>query len=265
MTKQLKSDRRHFILKLADSDDEIAAAQRLRYRVFARELGASGPGVDHARERESDAFDALCDHLLLIDRRRDPMTRDHVVGVYRLLRGEVAMKAQGFYSEGEYDLSPLISSGRRLLELGRSCIDPAHRGGVGVYLLWNALAEYVLSHEIEVLFGVASYHGTDTGPIAQSLAYLHHHHLAPEALRVRVRAPHFEPLDLVAPEALDRRAAMAQTPALIKAYLRLGGFVGDGAYIDRDFNTVDVCLMMDTALMSARHRAAYTRRAGMQP
>jgi putative hemolysin len=127
--------------------------------------------------------------------------------------------------------------------------------------MWNALADYVLKHEVEVMFGVASYHGTDLAAISQSLAYLHHHHLAPVDMRVKVRPEHYQSLDLIAVDQLDRVTAMAQTPALIKGYLRMGGCIGDGAYIDRDFNTTDVCLMMDTARMSERHRAAYTRKS----
>ena len=263
MAVTLKSEARHFILKLAESADELIAAQRLRYRVFVTELGATGPTVDHVNQRESDDFDGVYDHLLLIDRRRDAASLDHVVGVYRLLRGEVALAGPGFYSSTEYDLDPLLRTNRRLLELGRSCIDSGHRGGVGIYLMWNALAEYVLAHGIDIMFGVASYHGTDVAAIAQSLSYLYRNHLAPENLRVRVADEHFQTLDLVAPERIDRIAAMAETPALIKAYLRLGGFIGDGAYIDTNFNTVDVCLMMDTAAMSERHKQAYTRRSGV--
>lgn len=127
-------------------------------------------------------------------------------------------------------------------------------------LMWNALADYVLERGIEVLFGAASFHGTDAAALAQPLAYLHHNHLAPAALRVRANPAHRQEMDLIAPENLDRRAAMAGIPALIKAYLRLGGFVGDGAWIDREFNTTDVCLVMDTAKMSAKHREFYLRK-----
>jgi len=258
----------HLEVRLARDEADLLAAQRLRYRVFVGELGAKGPGVDHENRLESDAFDPWYDHLLLIDRRRDPASHAHVVGVYRLLRGDVALgqgrddspPAPGFYSAGEYDLSPLVASGRRLLELGRSCVDPAYRGGMGMYLLWNALAEYVLGHDIAVMFGVASYHGTDPRLIAQSLSYLNAHHLAPRDMRVRVRPDHYQRLDLIAPQDLDRRQAMAQTPALIKAYLRLGGVIGDGAYIDHSFNTTDVCLIMDTERMSERHKQVYTRK-----
>ncbi|MFT5001156.1 MAG: putative hemolysin [Paracoccaceae bacterium] len=261
MAPSLKSEEKHFELRLAQSSADLIAAQRLRYRVFVQELGATGATVDQATCRESDGFDGIYDHLILIDRRRDPRLLDHVVGVYRLLRGEIAKANDGFYSATEFDLSVLNNSGRNLLELGRSCVDANYRGGVAVYLLWNGLAEYVLRHRVDVLFGVASYHGTDVMQIAQSLSFLHQNHLAPTCLRVNVRPAFSQPMDIIAAPDLDRVQAMAQTPALIKAYLRLGGSIGDGAYIDHDFNTIDVCLMMDTARMSTRHKAAYTRRS----
>lgn len=175
-----------------------------------------------------------------------------------MLRSDRAATVGRYYSEDEYDLSPLLSSGRRLLELGRSCIHPDYRGGSGMMHLWSGLADYVETHGIEVLFGVASFHGTDIAPLAPALSLLHHRHLAPPHLRVRARAGHFQRMDLVDPADIDRVAAMRATPALIKAYLRLGGFVGEGAYIDHTFNTVDVCLVMDTAAMNARHAALYT-------
>lgn len=247
-----------FTLRLARDARDLRAAQRLRYLVFVEELGATGPMVDHAERLECDSFDPLFDHLLLIDQRRDPERLEHVVGAYRLLPSDRLGAGGHFYSEAEYDLTPLRQSGRKLLELGRSCVHPDHRGGTAMYHLWNALADYVLERGIEILFGVASFHGTDIAALTQSLAYLHHHHLAPEGLRVRAREG-FQPMDLLPASALDRKAAMAATPPLIKAYLRLGGFVGEGAWIDRAFNTTDVCLVMDTARMSQRHRGFYTK------
>ena len=243
------SDESIYALRLARDARDLRAAQRLRYRVFVEELGADGPLVDHAARLERDDFDEIFDHLLLIDTRCDPETLEHVVGVYRLLPSDRLAEGGRFYSEGEYDLTPLRESGRKLLELGRSCVHPDHRGGTGMFHLWNALADYVLERGIEVLFGVASFHGTDIAALTPSLAYLHHHHLAPPGLRVVARGAGYQRMDLLPPEALDRKAAMAATPALIKAYLRLGGFVGEGAWIDRAFNTTDVCLVMDTARM----------------
>jgi L-ornithine Nalpha-acyltransferase len=249
-------------VRLAESQADILSSQRLRYRVFVEELGADGPLVDHGRKIESDAFDAVNDHLVLVDRSRNPNELDHVVGVYRLLPDDRAAQIGRYYSDSEYDLTPLRQSGRRLLELGRSCVDPAYRGGTGMFLLWNGLADYVLERGIEVLFGVASFHGTDPAPLRLPLAWLHHHHLAPEALCVQARTPGYLDMDLVPKDRIDRKAAMLAMPTLIKAYLRLGGFVGEGAYIDREFNTIDVCLLMDTKEMSDRHRNFYLRKHG---
>ncbi len=252
----------HFVLRLAADARDLQAAQRLRYLVFVEELGGTGEMVDHAARLERDAFDPLFDHLLLIDTRRDPVALEDVVGVYRLLPGDRLGPQGRFYSEEEYDLTALRTSGRRLLELGRSCVHPDYRGGMAMFHLWNALADYVLERGIEVLFGVASFHGTDPGPLAMPLAWLQQRHLAPEPLRVRARPAQFQPMDLVPPAAIDRKAAMQAMPSLIKAYLRLGGFVGEGAWIDHAFNTTDVCLVMDTGRMSAKHREFYLRKAG---
>lgn len=247
-----------FHVKLARTDAEIRAAQALRYRVFVEELGGDGPLVDHAARLEKDRFDPFYDHLLLLDATRG----DAVVGVYRLLRDDQAEAAGQFYSEDEYDLSVLKSSGRKLMELGRSCLDADYRGGAAMYHLWNGLAHYVAEHGIEILFGVASFHGIDPTALAQPLSLLHHRHLAPENLRVRAREAHYQRLDLLPTDALDRRAAMLQVPALIKAYLRLGGYVGDGAYVDHAFNTTDVCLILDTHTLNEKQKNIYSKGVG---
>ncbi len=248
--------------RLARDAADIRAAQRLRYRVFVQEMGAQGPGVDHAAGLESDPDDAGFDHLLLIDQRRDPAALDHVVGVYRLLPQEKAAALGRFYCDGEYDLDPLRRSGRRLVELSRSCVHPDYRRGAAVLYLWQGLADYVLAREIEIMFGVASFPGTDPARHAQALSLLHHRHLAPPALRPRALPAHFQPMDLIAPSDIEEAAAQAAMPALIRAYLRLGGFVGEGAYVDHAFNTTDVCLVMDTAAMSQKHAGFYRRKAG---
>lgn len=241
-----------FSVKIAETDADLRAAQALRYDVFVRELGGGGDMVDHEQGLEMDRFDPFFDHMLVTDNNTG-----QVVGVYRLLRGEQAEKLGQFYSEDEYDLTVLKQSGRRLLELGRSCLHADYRGGMAMFHLWSGLADYVEQHRIEILFGVASFHGTEIAPLANALSMLHHNHLAPEDLRVRAQPAHFQPMDLVAKEDLDRRRAMLDTPALIKAYLRLGGFVGEGAYIDHAFNTTDVCLVLDTARMNERQRRIY--------
>ena len=255
----MQSNPSRLFTRLARTPEDIAAAQRVRYEVFVRELGSEGDGVDHKARLEKDHFDPHFEHLLLIDPDAPNEVMNGVVGVYRLLTGEKAEEIGQFYTEDEYDLSLLKASGRKLLELGRSCLLPAYRGGTGMYLLWNGLSEYVLSNGIEILFGVASFHSTNPDSIAAPLSLLNHRHLAPEDIRVRAVDHAYQPMDLVTPDSLDARAAMLATPALIKAYLRLGGFVGDGAYIDHEFKTTDVCLILDTARMNERQRAIYEK------
>lgn len=248
----------NFELRLASCEADIIAAQRLRYRVFVQELGGDGDLVDHDAGLERDRFDPHFDHLILIDHDRDAKDLDHVVGVYRLMRDQQADRLGRFYTDDEYDLSLLRATGRRLLELGRSCLHPDYRGGMAMLYLWNGLADYVKTHGIEILFGVASFHGTDIATLRAPLSFLHQRHLAPPDLRVRSKV--FQKMDLVAPDNLDRVAAMAATPSLIKAYLRLGGCVGDGAFIDHAFNTTDVCLVMDTQQMNVRQLDMYQKR-----
>jgi putative hemolysin len=262
MTQTADRNRRARTLetRLARDARDLRAAQRLRYRVFVQELGASGPMVDHDAKLERDAFDAHFDHLLLIDTARDAGALDDVVGAYRLLPGERAASLGTFYGDSEYDLSAIKTCGRRVVELGRTCVHPDYRGGVGMLHLWNALAEYVLSRDIEIMFGVASFHGTDVARLAPALAWLHHNRLAPPELRVRALAHHHQPMDLIPADQIDEKQAMDLTPPLIRAYLRLGGFVGEGAFVDHEFNTTDVCLIMDTAAMSEKHRDFYTRK-----
>lgn len=239
-----------FTVRIAENEADLRAAQALRYDVFVRELGGGGAMVDHEAGLERDGFDAFADHLMVIDE-----TRGRVAGVYRLMRNDHAGAAGRFYSESEYDLAQLLGSGRRLLELGRSCLHHDYRGGMAMYYLWNGLADYVADHGIEILFGVASFHGTDIGALSEPLAHLNAAHLAPPDLRPRSRR--YQRMDLVPADRIDRKRAVLAIPPLIKAYLRLGGHVGDGAFVDHAFNTTDICLVLDTVRMNERQRRLY--------
>lgn len=228
--------------RLAETAQDIRAAQRLRYEVFVEELGGDGPLVDHEARLEIDSYDSHCDHLLVEEGER-------VIAVYRLLRSDQAEAAGGFYCESEYDLGALTRSGRRLLELGRSCLAADHRGGGAMHVMWRALGAYVEQHSCEILFGVASFHGLDLDKLAQPLSLLDRDHRAPDPLCPRSRD--HQAMNLLPADQIDRKAAMVAMPALIKAYLRLGGKIGDGAYLDRAFNTTDVLLVLDTAHLTA--------------
>lgn len=248
-----------FVVRMASTPDDIHAAQRLRYDVFVTELGGDGDAVDHAQRIEVDQFDAFAGHLLLEDKA--PKAPRRLVGVYRLMTETGADAAGGFYSETEFDLSKLVRQGRRLLELGRSCLHSDYRGGAAMLTLWSGLAAYILENDIEILFGVASFHGTDVDALAQPLAYLQFAHSAPPEMTAYARAAGAISLGLLPENKIDRKAAMLATPPLIKAYLRLGGVVGEGAFADHAFNTTDVCLILDISKMDNRLRAQYSQGA----
>lgn len=232
-----------------------AQAYALRHRVFCEERGATV--ADGAGTIERDGYDDDCDHLVVIDHA---LPDRPVVGTYRLLRQEVADRVGGFYSAGEYDLAPLrrhaANAGQaRLLELGRSCVDRPYRTNAAITLLWRGLASYLEAHRVGFMFGCASFHGSDPAAHAEGLAYLHRFHLAPPELRVRALDEHR--VEMAADRDLDMSGRLL--PALIKAYLRVGAKVGDGAYIDRAFNTVDVFMVMPVERIVGR----YGRRFGL--
>ncbi|MGH1578769.1 GNAT family N-acetyltransferase [Planktotalea sp.] len=246
-----------FDVVFATTGDELRAAQALRYDVFVRELGGDGPLVDHNAGLEIDSFDKHSKHLLLLDRARSDDAAHQVVGVYRLLDAQGAQNAGGFYSAREFDLAPLIASKRALLELGRSCLHRDYRGGMAMYYLWSKLARYVLEQKVDVLFGVASFHGTDPAPLTAPLTLLHQRHLASQDLRPIAQEPCISMAEF-STEQIARKDTMMQIPALIKAYLRLGGCIGQGAYLDHTFNTTDVCLVLDVSNMSEKQRRLYS-------
>ncbi|WP_183177532.1 GNAT family N-acyltransferase [Azospirillum sp. OGB3] len=248
-------------VRLAESAAEIDWAQALRYRVFYEEMSAV-PSPDMAvRHRDFDDFDTICDHLLVIDHARGDGP-ESVVGTYRLIRRPAAAKAGRFYSSDEYDIGRLVSYPGEILELGRSCVDAAYRTrGSSMQLLWRGIAAYVFHHDIAVMFGCASLPGTDPVAMAEPLAYLHHFHLAPEELRPVALPERYVGMDLMPRDQIDPKRALSVLPPLIKGYLRLGGFIGDGAVIDHQFNTTDVSIVVKTDLITNKYSRHYERRS----
>jgi len=247
-------------VRLAVKNGEVRRAQRLRYGVFYEEMSAVPTGMAAFSRRDADEFDALCDHLLVIDHaatEAEPFRkpRPRVVGTYRLLRQDRAEAEGGFYSAGEYDLAPLLERhpGKRFLELGRSCVLGPYRTKRTVELLWHGIWAYVLHHRIDAMIGCASLEGTDPDRLALPLSFLHHHARAPEAWRARALAERFVPMDRLSREAVDPKAALASLPPLIKGYLRVGATFGDGAVIDRQFGTTDVLVVLPVSAIAARY------------
>ena len=249
----------HLGVRVATRSDELDAAQALRYRVFYDEMGADADASLRATRRDHDVFDAVADHLLVIDHAIGPGA-EGIVGTYRLIRKEAAEKVGRFYSASEYDLSTLMSSKMSLLELGRSCIAAAYRNRAAMQLMWRGIAAYVYTHQIDLMFGCASLSGTDPDQIAIELSYLYNNHLAPPALRPRAVAGRYVDMRRCETAGRDPKRLLAQLPPLIKGYLRLGAFVGDGAVVDRQFNTTDVAIVVKTDLITDNYYRHYERR-----
>ncbi len=244
-------------VRLATTAKEIRAAQRLRFDVFYGERDAQATPAVKLSRRDFDEFDADCDHLLVLDHARPG--KPAVVGTYRLLRQDVAERGLGFYTAGEYDIAPLLRThaGLRFLELGRSCVVKEYRTKRTVELLWHGIWTYVLHHRIDAMIGCASLEGTDPDALALPLSFLHHHARAPEDWRARALARRFVPMDRLPQEAIDPKIALHALPPLVKGYLRIGATFGDGAVIDRAFNTTDVFVVLPVTAIAARYKAHF--------
>jgi putative hemolysin len=241
-------------LCLARDPSLVRAAQELRYRVFYEEMGARANPATLAAARDADAFDDVADHLVVVDRSRADAARPFVVGCYRLLRGPVAAAHGGFYSASEFDLTILDDRLGEIVELGRSCVHADYRNGTVMQLLWRGIAQYLERHDLKVMLGCASLPGTDLTQWAPSLAFLAAEHLAPAALRPRPQPERH--VALPSPDgftAIELKRGKAQLPPLLKAYLRMGGLIGDGAVVDEQFNTIDVCLVLPTDRLKDRY------------
>lgn len=244
-------------VRLAESPKEIEAAQKLRYQVFYEEMKANATPLVAKLKQDVDPYDSYCDHLLVFDHS----LRDHgispVVGTYRLLRQEVAMKHAGFYASHEYDISRLQEYPGEILELGRSCVHADYRSRPTLQLLWRAIAAYVNFHQIEILFGCASFPGIDPKALEYQLSFLYHHHLAPPAVRTQALPDRYVSMQTIDYHKIDPRRMFLTLPPLIKGYIRVGAYIGDGAVVDTDFNTTDVCIIVKTDLISDKYMRYY--------
>ena len=260
----ISAEKGPLLLRLADGIEEIEACQRLRYRVFYEELGASADHASAHRKLDKDQFDAICDHLIVVQRgstgEEQSIILDdgELIGTYRLLRQEVAEGHGGFYSQREFDLAPLISThpGLRFLELGRSCVLEPFRTKPVVELLWQGIWNYVRAYDMHVMLGCASLEGTDPNEHALALSFLAEAH-APFEWAVRALPAHYVNMKRIAPPEIDKRRALKDLPPLIKGYLRLGCYIGDGAVIDRQFNTIDVLIILPVSAINVRYFAHF--------
>lgn len=247
-------------VRLAETREEVEAALALRYQVFYEEMKATPSPDVAAAKMDFDEFDAHCEHLLVIDRDRG-VGAAGIVGTYRMMRREGAEKAGRFYTSDEYDIDRLLNHAGEgeLLEMGRSCVASEYRTRAAMQIMWRGVTAYVIATKVNYLFGCASFHGTDPSAHALPLAYLFHNHLAPEEIRPVSHEKHYVDMNLIPAGEIDAKEALRRLPPIIKGYLRLGGVVGDGAYIDWDFNTVDVCVIVQIDKVTDKYFRHYTR------
>ncbi len=241
--------------RLAVNEREIDAAQQLRFRVFVEEMGARLPLEAMCRGRDIDAFDTVCDHLLVLDTSIDGDPEDQIVGTYRLLRQETALAHNGFYSASEFDIEGLIArhGDKRFMELGRSCVLPQYRTKRTVELLWQGNWAYALKHRMDAMIGCASFPGVQPEAHALALSFLHHHCAAKGVWEASALPQLYREMDMMPQEAINPRRAMSAMPPLIKGYMRLGAMFGRGAVVDHAFNTTDVLVVLPVSSISDRY------------
>lgn len=241
---QEQATQRRLYVNLAHTQAEIEEAQRLRYKVFAEEMGAQLSGTGGL---DIDGFDQFCDHLIV----RDSGT-NQVIGTYRILSPSKANEAGGYYSAGEFDLSRLTHLFDRTVEVGRACVHQNYRNGGTITMLWAGLAKYMQIHNYEYMIGCGSVSMSDGGHSAASLYNkLRDEYLAPLEYRVFAR----NPLPI---QALHNNLQVA-CPPLIKGYLRLGAYIcGEPAW-DPYFNTADMLVMLPLSRINPRYAAHFLK------
>lgn len=255
-------------IKVATTVEEVMLAQQLRYAVFYEECGADPIKNMGALKRDYDDFDDVCTHLLVVD-TKDP-AGEKVIGTYRMLRQDMNPKPETplipFYSESEFDISNLKANSKSLMEVGRSCILDGYRDRFALQLLWQGIGAFIFHYDVDFLFGCASFEGfTDPKDLALPLSYLHHFHMAREEIRpVALKDTGCDtlkaaPIDIIAKEDINPKEALKTLPPLVKGYLRLNGIIGGGCIIDYQWQSVDVCIMVEKATLSQKHVDYYRR------
>ncbi len=249
-------------VRLAETGREVEAAQRLRYEVFYEEMNAQPSEEMRSLRRDFDRFDEFCDHLLVIDRDvQDTNGQPSVVGTYRFMRDDGAARAGGFYTAGEFNIAPMLKklpAGFKVLELGRSCIIKEYRiKPVTMQLLWKGVMAYVARFSIDLMIGCASLPGTDPDALATQLSYMHHFHPMPEGMEVRAQPDLYVEMNRIPKDQIDPREALRTLPAMLKGYVRAGASIGEGAVIDRQFDTTDVLIFFPVAKINARYRSRF--------
>ncbi|MBR6838624.1 MAG: GNAT family N-acetyltransferase [Alphaproteobacteria bacterium] len=247
---------RDFEVRMTRTKEERRQVRALRYRVFVEEEGASATEEQKNLREEYDSYDRFAEYLGVFHEGR-------VVGTYRIINRDAAEKMGGFYTETEFDISKIKKSGANIVEMSRACVAPEYRENALVMrLLWAGLGEYIMRHKIGIVFGVASWTGTNPAESAQAISYLYYNHLSPLSLRATVESTKLAPgvnpkltrMNILPEVFVDANIARRQMTPLIKGYLRINATFGRGVFIDKPFNSYDVFVMLRTKDMDALYR-----------
>jgi putative hemolysin len=248
--------RGRYTVRLATTDEDVQAAQRLRYLSFIDGRGAA-PDAARANGLDADDLDAACGHMLVEDRHEG-----RLVCCFRILPLTDGSQIARSYSARYYDLSALADYDQPMVEMGRFCIHPHHRNDPDVLrAAWGAMTKYVDDNGVGMLFGCSSFHGVEADAYMDAFAVLKEKHLAPKRWLPRVKAPRvFDFARALGLRKPDLRLGMRRMPPLLRTYLAMGGWVSDHAVIDNDLNTLHVFTGVEINRVPAG-RARLLRRA----
>ena len=233
-----------FYVKLADSKNEIKSAQKLRYQVFFSERNKKKIfNIDNFR-KDSDKYDNYCDHIVVIH-KKSKFSKNKIVGTYRLLKQSVAENKSGFYSSEEYNLTKLLNSNKYLnmLELSRSCISKDFRNKNVLQLMWKEIYKYIENNKVDAMFGTASFLDTNLYKLSNQLIYLNHSHKMPNDIMVNALDKCRAKIDYTRNIKMNLKLVKS-LPTLIKGYLKLNAYIGDGAVVDHKFKTTDIFVFL---------------------
>ena len=253
---------RDFEVRLTRSKEERRQVRQLRYDVFVEEEGASATEEQRALREEYDSYDRFAEYMAVFHNGR-------VVGTYRIIDRRAAEKMDGFYTESEFNISKIKKYRGNIAEMSRACVEKSYRdNGLVMRLLWAGLGEMIVRRKIGIVFGVASFVGTNPARSAQAISYLYYNHLTPSRLRATVVPEKFAEgvnpklgrMNILPRDFVDAADARAEMTPLIKGYLRLGATFGRGVFIDAPFNTYDVFVMLETRKMDAAYQKHFLGR-----
>ncbi len=224
-----------FIVRVTQRSEDILQAQRLRYEVYYTETMRS-----NVEELDVDPFDEVCEHLVV-----EETSTGKIVGTYRLISREAAEYCGKFYSQSEFNLERLLQSNARILELGRACVHANYRTQGVIRLLWKGLLSHTNRHRIKYLFGCASFPGLDASIYQHGFSYLHYARTAPEHICPKVLPKGALNVAILPPEEVHVTRAWSEIPSLLRGYLQVGGWVGQGVFQDDEFRCFDMCVVVN--------------------